>query len=273
MTDRNAGILKLWLQRSGRSAIPQGDLKEIRDALGQIHQAIDAMAVEVERLSEGQRFTTKLLAEQTVVGAIDSSNAKRTYSDYGRCGSVFAPGVQVTSMGLGGSPNVSDGTSAAAPIVAGVVASILQNMRDGPDGLGYASETEAFYVITDGADSGVVLNAMGSPARRVNSLHPYFHVHGTNSVITSETQTITWTLSNLIGGDGNWSNFVWNVSYDHVTTTVEGTGPSYTRTIPAGSTLSFGLIPSGTSAGETVRPMGIWVTVKRPPNCQINCPK
>ena len=59
------GILKLWLQRSGRSGIPQGDLKEIRDGLGQIQQAIDAMAVEVERLSEGQRFTTKLLAEKT----------------------------------------------------------------------------------------------------------------------------------------------------------------------------------------------------------------
>jgi hypothetical protein len=59
------GLLKLWLQRSGRSGTPQSDLKEIRVALGQIQQAIDAMAVEVERLSEGQRFTTKLLAEQT----------------------------------------------------------------------------------------------------------------------------------------------------------------------------------------------------------------
>jgi hypothetical protein len=56
-------LLKMWLQRSGRSSIPEADLKEIRDGLGQLHQAVDAIAIEVERLSEGQRFTTKLLAE------------------------------------------------------------------------------------------------------------------------------------------------------------------------------------------------------------------
>ena len=43
--------------------IPEADLKEIRDGLGQLQQAVDAIAIEVERLSEGQRFTTKLLAE------------------------------------------------------------------------------------------------------------------------------------------------------------------------------------------------------------------
>ena len=32
--------------------------------LERIEQAIDAIAVEVERISEGQRFTTKLLAER-----------------------------------------------------------------------------------------------------------------------------------------------------------------------------------------------------------------
>ena len=56
-------LLKMWLQRSGRLSIPEADLKEIRDGIGQVQQAVDAIAIEVERLSEGQRFTTKLLAE------------------------------------------------------------------------------------------------------------------------------------------------------------------------------------------------------------------
>jgi hypothetical protein len=56
-------ILKVWLNRPGRGVLPQADLREIRDGLGQLQQAIDAIAVEVERLSEGQRFTTKLLSE------------------------------------------------------------------------------------------------------------------------------------------------------------------------------------------------------------------
>jgi hypothetical protein len=56
-------LIKMWLQRSGRLSIPEADVKELRDGIGQLQQAVDAIAIEVERLSEGQRFTTKLLAE------------------------------------------------------------------------------------------------------------------------------------------------------------------------------------------------------------------
>ena len=56
-------LIKMWLQRSGRLSDPEADLKELRNGLGQLQQAVDAIAIEVERLSEGQRFTTKLLAE------------------------------------------------------------------------------------------------------------------------------------------------------------------------------------------------------------------
>ena len=57
-------IVKSWLNRPGRAGIPQTDLREIRAGLGQLQQAVDAIAIEVERLSEGQRFTTKLLSEK-----------------------------------------------------------------------------------------------------------------------------------------------------------------------------------------------------------------
>ena len=56
-------LIKMWLQRSELLSIPEADLQEIRGRFGQLQQAIDAMAIEVERLSEDQRFTTKLLAE------------------------------------------------------------------------------------------------------------------------------------------------------------------------------------------------------------------
>jgi hypothetical protein len=44
-----------------RPAVP-GD---VTARLERMEQAIDSIAVEVERISEGQRFTTKLLAERT----------------------------------------------------------------------------------------------------------------------------------------------------------------------------------------------------------------
>lgn len=36
---------------------------EVMHRLERIEQAVDAVAIEVERISEGQRFTTKLLSE------------------------------------------------------------------------------------------------------------------------------------------------------------------------------------------------------------------
>ena len=46
---------------SKRPAIPA----DVAVRLERMEQSIDAIAVEVERISEGQRFTTKLLAEST----------------------------------------------------------------------------------------------------------------------------------------------------------------------------------------------------------------
>lgn len=48
-----------------RGGADPAQLQRLEERLGRIEQAIDAMSVEVERISEGQRFTTKLLAERT----------------------------------------------------------------------------------------------------------------------------------------------------------------------------------------------------------------
>ena len=51
-------------------------LEEIAQRLGRMEQALDATAVEVERISEAQRFTTKLLVEKGHQGAIENARAK-----------------------------------------------------------------------------------------------------------------------------------------------------------------------------------------------------
>jgi len=48
---------------------------EVATRLERIEQAVDAIAVEVERISEGQRFTTKLLSETRNVGALPAGQA------------------------------------------------------------------------------------------------------------------------------------------------------------------------------------------------------
>lgn len=49
--------------------------REVESRLERIEQAIDAVAVEVERISEGQRFTTRLLSEGRSAGAAPSPPA------------------------------------------------------------------------------------------------------------------------------------------------------------------------------------------------------
>ena len=49
------------------------------ERLERIEQAIEAMAVEVERISEGQRFVTRLLSERTPE-ALPSRRADPTHS-------------------------------------------------------------------------------------------------------------------------------------------------------------------------------------------------
>jgi hypothetical protein len=39
-------------------------LDGLEDKIAQLQQSVDTIALEVERISEGQRFTTKLLAER-----------------------------------------------------------------------------------------------------------------------------------------------------------------------------------------------------------------
>jgi hypothetical protein len=47
-------------RRGGTAPIPS----EVTSQLAQLNQSVDAIALEVERISEGQRYTTRLLSEQ-----------------------------------------------------------------------------------------------------------------------------------------------------------------------------------------------------------------
>ena len=52
-----------WSRRGRQRELKPGSTIS-DERLARIEQAVDAMAIEIERISEGQRFTTKLLAER-----------------------------------------------------------------------------------------------------------------------------------------------------------------------------------------------------------------
>jgi len=60
-------IVTVFLTRnrlSGSAAQQPPQLDRLDDRLARIEQAVDSMSIEIERISEGQRFTTKLLSER-----------------------------------------------------------------------------------------------------------------------------------------------------------------------------------------------------------------
>jgi hypothetical protein len=57
-------LARAFARRMDRKGVTTQIPNELSAQLTQLNQAVDAIALEVERISEGQRFTTRLLSEQ-----------------------------------------------------------------------------------------------------------------------------------------------------------------------------------------------------------------
>lgn len=69
-----AAFIWTWTRRELRrqkhaEALPPAQQQNFDDRFAQLQQSVDAIAVEVERIAEGQRFSTKLLSEGNRSGA------------------------------------------------------------------------------------------------------------------------------------------------------------------------------------------------------------
>ena len=92
------------------------------------------------------------------VAATTTVDARASYSNFGSCLDIFAPGSSIVSTVPGGSTAVYSGTSMAAPHVAGVAA-VMLSLRD------YTPSALSLY-LTEVATAGVVGSAGdGSPNR------------------------------------------------------------------------------------------------------------
>jgi subtilisin family serine protease len=86
------------------------------------------------------------------VGATDRTDAPASFSNYGGCVDLFAPGVGITSAWYTGGSNTISGTSMATPHVAGVAALYLQTAQADPalDGSPHGVATALAALTTKG---------------------------------------------------------------------------------------------------------------------------
>jgi subtilisin family serine protease len=98
------------------------------------------------------------------VGATTSSDARASFSNYGSCLDIFAPGSSITSTWLNGGTNTISGTSMASPHVAGAAALYL-GLHPG------ASPATVRNALVTAATANVVGSAgSGSPNRLLYTL-------------------------------------------------------------------------------------------------------
>lgn len=58
-------LISTWGKASARKAAAAPDLSGFDSQIQALQQSVDSIALEVERISEGQRFTTKLLSDRS----------------------------------------------------------------------------------------------------------------------------------------------------------------------------------------------------------------
>lgn len=93
------------------------------------------------------------------VAASDSSDRRASFSNYGSCVELYAPGVSVTSTWNNGGTNTISGTSMASPHAAGVAALYKGRYGDA------ASSTIVSWIVNNATTNVISYNVSGTPNR------------------------------------------------------------------------------------------------------------
>jgi serine protease len=102
------------------------------------------------------------VADALTVASSISTDARSSFSSWGSCVDLFAPGSSITSTWNNGGIRTASGTSMASPHVAGVAALYLQNNTA-------ANPTTVNAAIINNAADGRIGDANGSPNRLLQS--------------------------------------------------------------------------------------------------------
>ncbi|GAA0205383.1 S8 family peptidase [Kangiella japonica] len=182
------------------------------------------------------------------VGSTTSSDSRSSFSNYGNCLDIYAPGSSITSAWHNGGTNTISGTSMASPHVAGVAALYLANNPN-------ASVSQVTQAILDAATPNKVSDAKaGSPNLLLYSIFdgstpPPPPPPGGNELENGVAQTIS-------GASGSETDFTFEVPSDATSVDFQMSGGSgdadlYVKFGSAPTTSSYDCRPYRNGNNET----------------------
>jgi subtilisin family serine protease len=192
------------------------------------------------------------VAGAITVGSTTSTDARSSFSNYGSCLDVFAPGSSITSAWHTGSSatNTISGTSMASPHVAGVAVLYMQ-------GNPTATNQQARDAIVNAATCNKVTSAgTGSPNKLLSSS---LSATGNNCTTTPPPSGGTFNYSGSLSGTGanayqpGTAGYTSTVSGTHKAT-MTGTGADFDLYLQklSGSTWSNVASSLGTTSSESI---------------------
>jgi len=174
LTDNNGGQWSWfasaldWIVRNGEepavvsaSIKGRGTFQFLKTAVeGAVNHGITVVVCAGNENDNGCKISPGYIPAAISVGATNSNDGRASFSNYGTCVDIFAPGVNINSAGhrSNGDTEMMSGTSMACPHVSGVAALLLQ---DEPN---LSPQAVAKRLISD-ATKDKVKDAKGTPNR------------------------------------------------------------------------------------------------------------